>query len=306
MYAFVSVVQSLWVHQMRDVHIGFRPGSTRNYAAYMPPTKTIWLSTAPLSAWALLSELAHAMDDALWDPPGFASQHGGNPLASFAEILRPYYAAAAKERARTLSDQMMRIALHPDVVQELQGGGVALEDIVRGMSVPPALQDVLGDLLSTVDLENATQRAEARQILRLDQGRGRGEMWMLRAIQRSIRDTSRGPVVDGAALRAALVELEEAYLLAPHELFSRYFSQYVRMYWAQMGLGFGPQTLPGDIDPHHVAELSETFNDALLRAQELDYKGLDKKAASSMWQQQAVAALLSLVGIGYSERLIRS
>lgn len=300
-YAFVTVVQSEWIHQLKPVRISLRQASERNYAAYEPAEKQIWISTAPLSAWALLAELAHALDDELWDPPGFASGEGGNPLANFAEVVRPYYASQGQKRAESVYDAMVESAFSGPI----EAKTISLSDLMDRAQLDPRLRGLIFQAILTFDFEDAAVRAQVRKLFGFDQGRGRGEMLMMQALSRAIVQDSDGtPLVSVPAFRDAFIELEMAYILAPHELFSRFFSQYTRMYWAQQGFPFGPSSLPGDIGPEQVAELSAMFNDALLRAQELDFKGRNATLEKESFQQKMVAGALSLFGFAKIEGLL--
>lgn len=140
--------------------------------------------------------------------------------------------------------------------------------------------------------------------LGFERGQGRGEILLLTALQEGVIQGPDGLVVDFEKMKKAFLELEVGYYLASHEVFSRFFSQYVRMYWAQNGLPFGPAVLPGDLDPQTVANLTPLFHDALMRAQILDRDHRSDLLDQEELRQKVAAILMVGTAFVVSERLL--
>jgi len=302
--AFVSIVQSRWVHQMKGVRIRVSDDSTRNFSFYHPKTKTIWITSAPLSAWALLHELSHALDDELWDPIGFASCNDGNPLASITSILLPYYASMAKERSQAVWRTMFNGVFPQEMREELSKGPVRLDEVISSLDVSEERKRASFKIVvQGGDLRKPHNRERARN--RLNMRSARGELLVLSSIQDAIVDTGDGKLsVDLKLLRDSFLEHEELQVLAPPEIFARFFSQYARTYWSQSGWAFGVSGLPGDLDPTILASLVPTFNDALLRSQLIDQTQLTIWTAKEENKSRLFAASLVALGFIISEGIL--
>lgn len=304
--AFATVVQPTWIYQMQHVSIRLDTGNTpQNYAAYRPETKTIWVSNAPLSAWAILSELAHALDDELWDPDGFASGQAGNPLANLASILRPYYSTIANKRAEFVFENMMERTVPKEPLEGWRKKPLPIPPLLEAMQIPENKRDLVDDILCCwPSLLETLPRGIAMEQLGFERGQGRGEILLLTALQEGVIQGPNGLVIDFEKMKKAFLELEVGYYLASHEVFSRFFSQYVRMYWAQNGLPFGPAVLPGDLDPQTVANLTPLFHDALMRAQILDRDHRSDLLDQEELRQKVAAILMVGTAFVVSERLL--
>lgn len=299
--AMATVVSPEWIGQLRGVEVRVMSSGSKNFSAYEPQTRTIWISTSPLSAWSLLHELAHAIDDELFDGPGMASEQAGSSLGAMADLLRPHYRAMAEARARWVCEAMLSRGLGEDLTKRLRKETLPLIEVLNEVDRDRA--DLLFSIVvSGGDLHYPEARSAARALLGHTEGDGRGQILLLAAVQDGLVWGPDGvPRVDIEEMETSVVDFETSYFLASPELFARLFSQYVRMFWRQNGWAFGPDRLPGDLEPETVPVLVPMLHDALLRTQVMDIRMASETMGREELNQKILAVLLSAFAFVHTE-----
>lgn len=306
-YAFASITQDDWVWRLRDVSISLDEQSGRDTATYQPRTRTITLTRGPRSAWALLSELAHATDHILSGQPlMFATSIDDHPLCHFVEVARPHYRPGAEQRARELWALVEKNLFSRQLKEAFAQGPVPVEKAIEQIGEPGVPSPLFVEVVTNYswDLKKARNRERLREAQGFSPQQGRSEIVLLTAMQRALVQRGIHLAIDPEKLKNAFVDLETEYALSPHEIFARYLNQYTRLFWADQENPFGPESLPGEISRREVVDLSKEFQDAYSRAQVMDIEALQGKTAEQSLQQQAVAIGLSAITLISSERLI--
>lgn len=261
-----SIVQKQWMNRLRLlVRLHDTPG---NRACYQPETAELHLWRGPMSGWAVVHELAHAIDDNLFDGPGLASDQHGHPLASFAAIVRPEYRGVAEQRANWVWDGTLTKNFSGSLQAAAKSGQtVPLGEVLDAIPWPVPFWRVISEQL-VIGTEPVTEQTVTEAF---GEPLGEGAHRLFGILQGGlIYDDQRNALIDWKKAKAAFLEQELNYLLSNREIFARFFDQYARLYWNQLGRPYGPTTRPGDLDPYVLAAHVPTFHEALVEAQIID------------------------------------
>lgn len=298
-----SIVQALWLSRLRlTMKIVDEPG---NKSCYMPGDKAIYVWRGPMSAWSVIHEIAHAIDDVLHDGPGFASSEPRNPLHGFVTLVRPHYRDVAERRARTLWNGMLRNGTSEAMASRLRAGLVPVDDVVDSLGwLRPELRPAIRQLITDDRPPGMTQLLHA--IAGSGQPLHGGELSLLQALNESHVTAPDGTDQINVELGwEPFRHAQVSYLLSDHELFARFFDQYARMYMAQLKAPFGPTTAPGFLEAGEFAALVPIFHKAMLEAQVLDLGHISRKKGRDLHHDTlfsiGIAGLMTLVGAGIIE-----
>ena len=294
-----AIVQPLWLNRLK---VGIRLIDEKgNRACYVPERAEIWVWRGPLSAWSIVHEMAHAIDEVLVEGVGLASEESGNPIHAFVTMVRPHYRDVAEKRAKTVWQSLLKEGFGAKMRRRLIKGLVPLDEVVTALdwlSVEEKVQ--IKQLLdSSIDIE----LSDLKQALGPNRVLNGGELPLLEVLQESIVN------IDD---KASLVNIhlgwepfrhaELRYLLSDRELFARFFDQYARLYLAQLGAPYGPAARPGDLLPNELAPLVPQFHEAMVEAQVLDLGHISRFKSKRLEQDTVlslgIAATMAAVGAG--------
>jgi len=296
-----SIVQKQWMNRLRLlVRLHDEPG---NRSCYEPDTGELHLWRGPMSGWAIVHELVHAIDDNLFDGPGFASDQHGHPLASFAAIVRPDYRGVSEDRAKALWDGLVAKNFKGSLEAAARSGQtVPLQEVLDAVPWPEPFWKVICEQL--VLSQDALTDQDVAQAF--GQPMGPGAQSVLSVLQWGLTTNEGGQhLIDWKKARRAFLEEELHYMLSSREIFARFFDQYARLYWNQIGRPYGPHTRPGDIDPHVLAAHVPTFHEALVEAQIIDMGHITGFAGGQYVEDTVGAVGLAAVLLGIGADFIR-
>ncbi len=290
-----AIVQPLWLSRLR-LRVRLQSGAL-NKASYVQANKEISIWEGPLSAWAMVHELAHAVDDALLDTSGFASDKPGHPLNAFTDMVRPAYRDVAERRSRTIWDGLLKVAFRPDVLSRMRKGLVSLDDVVAGLRVLNAEErQTARELIASAELLEPGRVDRA-----FDRPTDPGAFLLLASLQEGLVTDDQGqPWIDIEAAYGPFRHEQLVYLLSGHEIFARFFDQYARLYFRQLGAPYGPNCKSADLEPDELARWVPDFHTAMVEAQLLDlghiatFKG--KQTETDTLVAGGLAALLAAIG----------
>lgn len=263
-----SIVQKMWMNRFR-LHVVIQDGPG-NHLRYH--SGALHVPRGRFTPWDLVRQMAHAIDDQLFDGPGFASDHVSHPLASFASIVRPFMRSSAEDMASSSWDRW----------------------ISRWFD---------GSLAHAVRSGHTTPRIEVCQEVGpsgLSEAEASGDERLLRMCSDSSSD-----VVDWSQIKDDFIQQELQRLLSNRHVFSRFFEQYARLYWHQLGRPYGPVSLPGDVDPHILAAHVSTFHEALLEAQVIDMGHIHDVFTQEYMETTLGAAGIAALLVGIGADMIR-
>ncbi len=296
-----SIVQKQWMNRLRLlVRLHDAPG---NRACYRPDTAELHLWRGPMSGWAVVHELAHAIDDNLFDGPGLASDQHGHPLASFAAIVRPEYRSVAEERTRWVWDGTISHNFHGSLqAAATSGQTVPLAEVLDSIPWPEPFWRVISEQL--VIREEPVDEQSVNEAF--GQPMGEGAHRLLNVLQWGlVRDEQSRALIDWKKAKEVFFEQELNYSLSNREIFARFFDQYARLYWNQIGRPYGPTARPGDLNPHVLAAHVPTFHGALVEAQIIDMGHITGFAGAQYVEDTVGAVGVAAVLIGIGADLIR-
>ena len=296
-----SIVQTKWMSRLRLRAVIHR--EVANRACYRPDIGEIHFWRGPLSAYSVVHEMAHAIDDLLFDGPGLASDHDGHPLASFAAIVRPEYRPMAEKRAQFIWRGSLEGNFSDKVAKTAMSGGKSLlSEVIDSIDWPKPFMAVVAEQL-LVNMEPLDQDEVDGAF---GERMGSDTLRLLNMLQHGIVRDGRGAfVVDWERSRSWFMQQELDYLLSNREIFARFFDQYARLYWNDIGHPYGPVVRPGDLDPFVLHANVPEFHTALLEAQIIDMGHIQTYGKEEAILNTAAALGISAVLIGVGADLIR-
>jgi hypothetical protein len=295
----MSIVQPLWLNRLR-LRVRLVP-ERGNRACYIADAGEIRVWDGPLSAWSIVHEMAHAIDDVLVVGPGMASEERSNPIHSFTTLVRPHYRDVAERFAKTIWQGMLKNGLDDEVRRRLSKGLVPLEEVVEGL--PWLEPDKRDAVVSLVRDSVEVHESDVRRVLGEDRPLNGGEVPLITALHDSVvEDDQERAWIDINLGWPAFRYAELQYLLSDREIFARFFDQYARLYLAQLGAPYGPSKRPADLDPPELAALVPAFHKAMVEAQVLDLGHIASFTGRRVQEDTVlsigIAAAMTAVGAG--------
>jgi hypothetical protein len=196
----MAIVQPLWLARFK---VGIELDEGEGPACYVADGRKIRISRGPLSAWSIVHELAHAIDDVVLEGDGFASDKPGHPLCAFADLVRPAYRRVAEDRARSLWIQLLDETVGSTMRVRLEQGLVPLHQVLEGIhGLEPEEQESAAELVvGDQELGEAEVRAKISEV-------GPGGVVLLGALQDGYVEDSEGH---------GFIDIEEAYRTFLHD-----------------------------------------------------------------------------------------
>jgi hypothetical protein len=295
----LSLLTREWYPYLRlSLKLSPEPGYRTHYDSKM---QRITIHSDPSAVWDIVHEIAHAIDDQL--VPGFdvlASETPDNPIAAFVDVVRPLYRPVVEERSRTHFDEVVGRKFGP-AAERMKWGLVSLDIVMEHADwLTPENKTSLKTIFQSEGIPTRKHLEEVlgRPISRVE------ETLLVGIAENAAVDDQGGVWLDIEQVYPFWRHRYLTHALSNAEVFARFFDQYARMYWNQLGHPYGFEDHLYDLDPQLIATHAPDFLNALLRAQMMNIAHRRKEHQGSYIEGVAISGILAATMIGIGAEII--